>query len=263
MLKSILLLCGCCLLSSCILPITVFQTDKTPLVTNKQIALPDSINFGLPSSQLFSIPDLRSVSGWDYSKLDTASGLGWSQDEQDILLAVNMLRTQPSQFAEVFLRPIMDHLQAGKTVLLPGNLKAFNYEGLRAVKEAYEVLKSSSNLNILAPSSGIQKAANEHVKDQGQKGETGHTGTDGSDPKKRLERFGICGDYCGGENISYGKYPNGLWHIVGLVVDDNVSSRGHRNNLLKPEYRFMGVACGKHNKYEWMCVQDFAGSFQS
>ena len=101
--------------------------------------------------------------------------------------------------------------------------------------------------------------AADHVRDQGPSGATGHTGSDGSTMSARIERHGQWG---GGisENIDYGS-ADAREVVISLVVDDGVSSRGHRRNLLDPAIRFAGAACGPHQRYRTMCVMDHAGSF--
>jgi uncharacterized protein YkwD len=44
-------------------------------------------------------------------------------------------------------------------------------------------------------------------------------------------------------------------------VDDGVSDRGHRDNLLDPRWTVAGVACGPHREYEQMCVMDYAAKY--
>jgi uncharacterized protein YkwD len=62
----------------------------------------------------------------------------------------------------------------------------------------------------------------------GPDGLMGHTGTDGSDPYARMNRYGTVLD--GGENIAYGTFT-GRDTVMGLVIDDGVASRGHRDNV--------------------------------
>jgi uncharacterized protein YkwD len=47
-----------------------------------------------------------------------------------------------------------------------------------------------------------------------------------------------------------------------LLIDDGVSSRGHRKNLLNGAYHKIGVATGTHPEYGHLCVMDFAGGYQ-
>jgi uncharacterized protein YkwD len=46
--------------------------------------------------------------------------------------------------------------------------------------------------------------------------------------------------------------------VIGLLVDDGVASRGHRQNLLNPVFKYAGVGCGRHATYKEMCVIDLA-----
>jgi hypothetical protein len=49
-----------------------------------------------------------------------------------------------------------------------------------------------------------------------------------------------------GENIMYnGRNPLGT--LISLAVDDGVSSRGHRHNILKKGYVYTGIVSGKFN----------------
>ena len=46
-----------------------------------------------------------------------------------------------------------------------------------------------------------------------------------------------------------------------LLVDDGVSSRGHRTNLMNPASKFSGVASGPHSRYNDMTCVTYAGSY--
>ena len=62
------------------------------------------------------------------------------------------------------------------------------------------------------------------------------------------------------ENISYGgNTARGV--IIQLIVDDGVSSRGHRVNMFNPAYRFVGVGCGIHARLGDLCVMEFSAGY--
>lgn len=92
--------------------------------------------------------------------------------------------------------------------------------------------------------------------DQGPKGSTGHDSSNGDDMSKRVLKF--CkptGTY--GENIHYGK-SNGMEIVLGLIIDDDVPSRGHRSNIYNKEFLTVGIATGPHKVFGEMCNMDLA-----
>ncbi|CAK63551.1 unnamed protein product (macronuclear) [Paramecium tetraurelia] len=133
-------------------------------------------------------------------------------------------------------------------------------EGPKVVNECIQFLQNQKPVGPLTWSKGLECAARDHVKDTGPKGVTGHTGTDGSSMSDRIERYGEW-DVTIGENISYGQ-TTGEDVIIQLIIDDGVSSRGHRKNCFKAEFGAVGIFDGDHKQFKTQCVFDFAGSFQ-
>lgn len=190
--------------------------------------------------------------------LAQAGNANFSALEQAIIAETNAARTNPQAYAAKLekLIPYFD----GNLLKLPGEIPLRTQEGVSAVNEAIQFLKSASSLSPLTASRGMSKAAADHVNDQGPSGKLGHTGTDGSKPWDRLNRYGEW-QMVVGENISYG--PNtGEDVVMGLIIDDGVSDRGHRDNIFKPEFRVSGVACGDHAQYRIMCTIDYAGGYE-
>ena len=62
------------------------------------------------------------------------------------------------------------------------------------------------------------------------------------------------------ENICYGS-RDARSIVVMLLVDAGVGSRGHRKNILSPDFAVAGAAFGPHAGYGAMCVIDFAACF--
>jgi uncharacterized protein YkwD len=82
----------------------------------------------------------------------------------------------------------------------------------------------------------------------------------------RIERYGEW-NITIGENISYGQNTGEdgikitILVIIQLIIDDGVSSRGHRKNCFKPEFGVVGISDGQHKQFKTQCVFDFAGEF--
>jgi uncharacterized protein YkwD len=169
------------------------------------------------------------------SSADTARDVDYlSKIEKDIILELNMARSNPGKYAEMYIDP---------------SKGAF-------ARECYEELRNTGSLSVLLPKKGLSQAAKDHLKDTGPKGMIGHNGSDGSTMTSRINRYGTWKSGAS-ENISYGRdTARGI--VVQLLIDDGVESRGHRKNIMNGASKFVGVAFGEHSKYRYMCVQDFA-----
>ena len=177
--------------------------------------------------------------------------------EQGIIAEMNRARTNPNAYSAklVELKQYFD----GKTIRRPGEIGIITQEGVSAVNEAIDFLRSARPVSALSASRGMSLGARDHVSDQGPKGALGHTGSDGSQPWDRVNRYGEW-QISVGENISYG--PNTAERVVmQLIIDDGVADRGHRTNIFKPDFAVTGVACGDHTKYRIMCAITYAGGY--
>ncbi|HEU4699127.1 MAG TPA: CAP domain-containing protein [Gemmatimonadales bacterium] len=176
-----------------------------------------------------------------------------------VLAEVNRVRTDPAGYAKLLeaMLPQFD----GRLFRRPDQPSDLvTQEGAAAIEEAIRVLRRTAPLPPLAPAKGLTRAAAEHVRDQGKAGTTGHVGFDGSSPATRAARHGEWLDRLT-ENIMYGA-TTAREVVVGLVVDDGVPGRGHRRNILDPEVRVAGAACGPHRTFHEMCVVMHAGGFR-
>ncbi|MCI0512443.1 tetratricopeptide repeat protein [candidate division KSB1 bacterium] len=179
--------------------------------------------------------------------------------EQEVVAEINRLRTNPAEYADQYVAPFKIHFQ-GNLITEPGKVSIITHEGVAAVEECYQVLKKTAAMRALLPARGLSRAAKDHVTGQGPTGDTGHDGVDGSRMSERIARYGNWGGGCA-ENISYG-HNDARRIVLQLIIDDGVASRGHRKNLLNASYRFVGVACGAHARYGYMCVQDFSVEYE-
>lgn len=68
--------------------------------------------------------------------------------------------------------------------------------------------------------------------------------------------------YGGGENIFNGS-KNPIEVVVNQIIDDGVSSRGHRKNILAPAHRTIGVASESHPNLGKIIVCKYAFHYSS
>lgn len=147
----------------------------------------------------------------------------------------------------------------GRLLKIPGERIVLTREGATAVNEAMNVVRAMNPVCRLSPAKGMSWGAKDHVKDQGSSSSIGHRGRDGSQPWDRVNRYGTW-EKSIAENISYGN-DKARNIVMGLIIDDGVSGRGHRKNIFNPDFRVIGVACGHHGTYGTVCVITFAGGY--
>ncbi len=210
--------------------------------------------------------DAVDKSVWDLSKLDTARNVSYMYEiEKDVILEMNMARTNPKKYAELYIAPRLNNF-SGNDYIDKNNKKIATSEGKRVVNECIEYMNSRSALSVLQPSRGLTKASKDHSLDQAQTSQTGHTGGDGSSTDDRMKRYGSYSKEAG-ENIDYGSsyvYAASARDIVvALLIDDGVSSRGHRKNIMNEKFATAGVGYADyHGKYNHVCVIDYAQIYE-
>src|SRR5215471_1317905 len=180
--------------------------------------------------------------------------------EQELVREINALRADPQYYGSLLekWKPFFH----GRRMVVEHNGRTHDedtQEGLAAVEEAVEVLSSAHPARTLTLSTGLCRAARDHVRDQGPRGAVGHTGSDGSTPSDRLLRY-VGNPSRLGEVIRYDR-QTARDMVRDWLVDDGIRGRGHRRNLLNPDYRRIGVACGMHTAYGAMCAVDLAADF--
>ncbi len=197
---------------------------------------------------------------WTREIVDTAAGTDYLTDaEKQVIVEINMVRTDPGEYARRFLVPLRSYYR-GTLLEYPGETPILTKEGVRALEECLKVLQVTRPLSPLSPKKGLALSARALVRDQGPTGATGHIGSDKSTPEKRMSRYGRWGS-AAGEDIDYGSAdPKRI--VISLLVDDGVASRSHRKILLSGMFKFVGVAVGPHKVFRHMCVIDSAAFYQ-
>ena len=155
--------------------------------------------------------------------------------ENDVLDEINKARTNPKEYAEKYLVPYVENGNASE-----------------AMKECIIEMKDTKALKALQPSKKLTLAAKEWVNVQGPGGGVGHGNTG-----ERIHKQGLY-PHTWSENISYG-YNDARKIVIQLLEDDKVPGREHRKTILSRAYTHVGIGCGPHKIYRFMCVQDFTG----
>jgi uncharacterized protein YkwD len=182
----------------------------------------------------------------------------WSALGREVAEETNRLRSDPASYAS-YLEAMLSRFD-GSVLERPGRPFLRTEEGAPAVQEAIAALRAARPVQPLHWSSGLARAAADHVRDQGPVGGTEHSGTDGSDPARRMERYGQWRGAVA-ENIAYGENP-ARDVVLQLVVDDGVPNRGHRDALLEASWGISGVGRGRHRDYGQICVMDYAMGYE-
>lgn len=182
---------------------------------------------------------------------------GLSAFEIQVFRELNAVRKAPALLVTE-LREIRERIQGNQLPLSPTRSMTLQ-EGRPAVDQAIEALQKASPVPELTLSMRLTRAARDHQHAQQKSGEIGHYGKVGDTPERRLAKRGNpIGKHA--ENLSYGPHiqRSAKETILTMIIDDGVPGRGHRHNILDPNLKLVGLACGPHPKHQFMCVIDFA-----
>ena len=184
----------------------------------------------------------------------------YEQKAKDIFNLINTFRKNPRELAKK-LELIRTYLDPDTNILSePNKIQIQMVEGDNVFKEAIQFLKSLPPLKPLQWDENLCRSAQEHVDDIGPKGLLLYQSSDGTEPEDRISKYGNYVESLG-ENIDFG--PNdAMGVIISLTLDDGEEERPHRENIFKPDYQKVGIACGPHKTEFQMCVMDFAFDFQ-
>ncbi len=180
------------------------------------------------------------------------------QLEIEVLKEVNLLRTSPRMYVP-YLKEMRRYYH-GKELRRPGEVAILTNEGISALNEAIHFMERANPVHKLRLSEGMSRGARDHVEVQGRTGSIGHGVSEGSRPHERICLYGSW-EKMVGENIAYG-YRQARDTILSFIIDDGVPDRGHRKNILNPNFRVVGVACGPHPVYQTICVLIFAAGYR-
>ena len=165
------------------------------------------------------------------------------------------MRTNPKGYVK-YLKQHLNSFVEGFVYIDGVGRRMMCHEGRAAVYECIEVLENTLPMGALSMNENLSEASLWLAKDQAEHGTTGHDDSDGSTMTDRVKRAGFTG-MGWGENCAYGYYTARDF-IMGLLIDDNVPSRGHRDNILNSKYTQVGIGLATgHATYNTVLVTDF------
>jgi uncharacterized protein YkwD len=141
---------------------------------------------------------------------------------------------------------------------LEQNKKQYYTESNEALKKGFEYqlfdLTNASRiqhgLGILGWDEDVKVTARDHSKDMAVNNYFDHTNLEGQSPFDRMQEDNILFSIAG-ENLAYGQVSSIFAH-EGLM-----NSLGHRKNILKPEYEFLGVGLAFNEKSQPYFTENF------
>ncbi len=202
-----------------------------------------------------ALASIITVAGAHAQKETPAQAEYLSDLENTIVAEINLARSDPKAYS-VFLEELLPYYD-DKNFKRPGEeMTRITREGKAAVEEAIAFLRSVEPLPLLMPSRGMSQATKDHVNDNGK---NGSTGSDDSQPWDRVNRHGTWGGTIA-ESISFGR-SEARDVLIRLIIDDGYADRGNRNNIFDNTFQVTGVACGDDEKYTFVCVIDYAGTY--
>lgn len=177
--------------------------------------------------------------------------------EQETIDEINLARANPSAYLK-FLEKFKQYYR-GKEIHYPDGNELVSNEGVAALDEAIAFVRTLKPLPPLELRAGMVLAAKDQVNDL-VTGRSGHIGSDGSSVGDRLSRYGTWAESVG-EDIVY-QSRSAREDVISLIIDDGVSTRGHRKNIFKPTFHVIGIALSPPLKPAPICVITFAGDFK-
>ena len=161
-------------------PIVLFQNTGTINTQPKGF-----LNVFIEGCKKKPIEEIERLVGWtDVNYFNTTVGHHYlSQEERKMIIIINKVRTNPSLFAKLYLKP-----------------KIVRGE---AYKECYDDINSLYPRRPLVPDRNLYNVALSHATDMGNNGLTGHFSSKGEDLKTRMLNQNLEPEMLG-ENSSYG-----------------------------------------------------------
>jgi uncharacterized protein YkwD len=186
----------------------------------------------------------QDLSQWPKDSLDMANTAGshgdLSAEEKKLIQLINLARMDGRSFLNRIARPYVT---------------ANDKDDDEYVEGLYTDLRNTRGLHLLKPMESLHKSASHHAHDMGSKGLLGHDSSDGTTFTLRIHKFHK--PVTVSENINYG-YDDAVSIVMEMLIDEGVTNRTHRHNILGQTFHHVGVSIRPHKMMEFNCVMDFS-----
>lgn len=162
-----------------------------------------------------------------YQKLDDT--------EKEVILLCNLARMNGKKFVKTIVTPYVTNNEVKKNKYLTSLIQDLNKQ---------------KKMNPLKPDAGLIRVAKSHAMNMGKKGKIGHMGYSNRIRSVEVEFNRMA------ENCDYGNQEP-IDIVMSLLIDEDVPSLGHRQNILNPEFTHIGVGEAYHSEYDTNFVQEF------
>lgn len=213
------------------------------LIKNEEVSI--------PYPKIISYENL-SQNSFEYKTKTPSNIANLNIFEKELIDEINELRNDPKQYSNKLKERLKYY--NGNIYSIPDKIYLKTKEGQKAVLEAIQILEKTLPMPLLEVHQSLNESSKYHVNDIGPKGIVSHNSSNGETTFKRILRFGKFQQI--GEVISFGIFDTEEI-VIQFLIDDGVYDRGHRKNLLHPSFKFVGVACGYHKIYDFMCTVNF------
>ena len=180
----------------------------------------------------------------DHEQANTAKNCTTlSSQEKQLIYYTNLLRINPSLFADTYLK---EFYKKERIVKGPGYLLLVRQ------------LKNTKPMEPLLPEEDLREVAKNHARDMGLSGKIGHLSSSiefyadrTADLKKTYQEVR--------ETCQYG-YAEALNILGDLLIEAPLEEYDERKTLLNPNLKYVGVSTFTHTKYDFNTVMEFGGA---
>ena len=173
---------------------------------------------------------------------------------------LNKLRGNPKSYIPLIEAQMRTIKKNGVLKKKYSNLFIQTIEGKSAYQEAIVFLENQEPVPPLKKESKLSYAAQDLVKDIGERGVVTHEDKNGHFTSERIEKY--CEwDKCANEVIEVSS-KNAQDILISLIVDDGIRNRADRMALFQNYHNYVGISCGAHTEYEIVTVFVFVGGIR-